>query len=144
VKLTSADVQFSWCVRERADWKCERCGTHYPPPTKALHCAHFIPRGHWAVRLDPANAFCLCYGCHRYFDNREHQAEFEAFFIEKRGEEALRQLRCRDIDLVLAKFFRRTNGEGEIVKFYQSELERMKFKRLTSSVDRLEFACFSS
>ena len=29
VKITPADTAFGKCVKERASWRCERCGTQY-------------------------------------------------------------------------------------------------------------------
>ena len=67
---TPADAAFSLCVRERAEWRCERCGSQ--PEKQGLHCAHIMSRGHWSTRFDPQNALALCYGCHRITEqNRE-------------------------------------------------------------------------
>ena len=72
IKITPADKYFSLCIRERASWTCERCGKQHPPPTTALHCAHWHSRGNWSVRFDPSNAIALCYGCHQHTSvNRE-------------------------------------------------------------------------
>lgn len=80
VKVTAADTAFSWCIRERAGWRCERCGTQYQPPTQALHCSHYHGRGKWSVRFDPDNAIAACYGCHRILGSQpdEHRRLFEA------------------------------------------------------------------
>ena len=40
IKITPADTAFSKCVKERADWKCERCGTQYQEGDRGLHCSH--------------------------------------------------------------------------------------------------------
>lgn len=63
LKITAADKAFSQCIRQRAGWRCERCGSQ--PAPQGLHCSHFHGRGKWSVRFDPENAEALCYGCHR-------------------------------------------------------------------------------
>src|SRR5512139_1830886 len=87
IKVTPADAAFSKCVRERAEWKCERCGAQHPPPTQALHCSHYHSRGHWSTRFDPKNVIAACYGCHNYLSmNRE---EYTKLMREIIGEQAL-------------------------------------------------------
>ncbi len=44
----------------RARGKCERCGTS----DDVLQWAHIRKRRYNATRCDPANAWCLCRGCH--------------------------------------------------------------------------------
>ena len=90
MKLTLADTIFSTYIRTRAGWNCQRCGKHYEPPTKALHCAHYHSRGHWATRYHADNAISLCYGCHRYIDG--HQAVKDELFEEILGKERFSQL----------------------------------------------------
>jgi len=68
MKITLADKIFSTFVRMRAGWCCQRCGTEYKPPTKALHTAHYYSRGKWSVRFHEGNAISACYGCHRLID----------------------------------------------------------------------------
>jgi len=55
-------------VRETG--QCEHCGSKYQ-----LTCAHNIKRRHDHVKCDTRNAFCLCWTCHRYFE--DHDDEFE-------------------------------------------------------------------
>ena len=68
LKRDKRDIVFSEYIRERANWKCERCGTPYPSERRqGLHCSHFYGRRHRGTRWEPNNAFAHCYGCHRYF-----------------------------------------------------------------------------
>lgn len=70
MKRSAEDRKFSLMIRERDGWTCQRCGQSYVPPTQALHCAHMFSRGKLSTRFDPENAKALCYGCHRYLDQR--------------------------------------------------------------------------
>lgn len=49
----------SLVVRQRG--LCARCGERN---YSLLQCAHIIPRRYSVTRCDPANAWCLCAGCH--------------------------------------------------------------------------------
>lgn len=93
MKRDAADARFSLEIRERDRWTCQRCGTSYVPPTRALHCAHIFSRGKYRTRFDPDNAVALCYGCHRHIDT--HPIEKETFFRERMGDEAYDALRLR-------------------------------------------------
>lgn len=93
MKRDAADARFSFQVRERDRWTCQRCGKVYPPPTRALHCAHIFSRGKLATRFDLENAVALCYGDHRYLDT--HPDEKERFFRQRMGDEAYDALRLR-------------------------------------------------
>lgn len=79
MKTFAADEMFSLCIRERAEWRCERCGNQFVHPTSGLHCAHFKGRGRWSTRFHPDNAASCCYGCHRYLDT--HDAAKDEFFM---------------------------------------------------------------
>jgi len=135
--ITTADKWFSRCVRERADWTCERCGKRYTPPTQALHCAHYYSRGKWATRFEPLGAMCCCYGCHRIID--KEKAEKDRLYIEIFGSFALEILKEKLADLSLAKAMKRTKGRGLIAHHYKEEYERMMQERAAGVVGRLEF-----
>ena len=139
LKITPADMWFSRCVRERADWTCEytSCGIRYEPPTKALHCAHYFSRGKWGTRLEPLGAMSMCYGHHRYID--QHQAEKERVYKEIFGEYALDILMEKRDDLALAKIMFRTKGRGLCAAHYKAEYERMMEVRASGARGRLEF-----
>lgn len=133
MKITTADAAFSLCVRERAGWRCERCGTQYRPPTKALHCAHFKGRGRMSTRFDANNAAALCYGCHRFIDT--HESDKNDFFgamlgfrlqehIERRSNQPAHGIR-RELP--------------EIAKHYREEYKRMRTWRAEGIEGRLEF-----
>jgi hypothetical protein len=65
IKRSTADKHMSECVRIRAKWHCQRCGTDYTNRDKrGFQNSHFIGRGNYAVRYDPKNCLALCMRCH--------------------------------------------------------------------------------
>lgn len=133
IKHTPADIAFSLCVRERAEWRCERCGSQ--PVPGGLHCAHIMSRGHWSVRFDPANALSLCYGCHRM---TEQNRELMLIPLVKKvfGEATW--------DRVFAAAMRpdwkiRSKGKA-IAAYYRLKLEGMQAQRARGVRGRIEFA----
>lgn len=136
IKITPADKYFSWCVRERSDWTCEKCGTRYTPPTTGLQCAHIYGRRNKAVRLDPLNAFSLCAACHQYFTaNPMHFATF----VKMRLNGSLEILNEKSNNIVLGKEVHAAIKSGEAAKHYREEYERMREMRLNGKTGRIEF-----
>jgi hypothetical protein len=133
IKITPADKWFSLCVRERAAWTCERCGTKYHPPTQALHCAHWHSRGNWSVRFDAANALALDMGCHLY-TGRERD-EHRKLMSSKIGEPELDRL-AHDKSRPANGIKRRVS---EIAAHYKRQYELMLEKRKSGLVGRIEF-----
>lgn len=134
---TPADAAFSLCVRERAEWRCERCGSS--PEKQGLHCAHVMSRGHWSVRFDPSNALSLCYGCHRITEQRR-EVEFIPLVIRTFGE--------LEWDRVFAES-KRPTGKAirrqikAIAAHYRAEHQRMTRYRDCGHVGRLEFEAWA-
>ncbi len=135
IKITPADKAFSRCVRERANWQCERCGTYYPEGQgrKGLHCSHHHSRGNWTVRLDPMAAEALCYGCHSLTGGTQQRrrkvltdAEQEILFDKMNDRE-------------LGRIVRKTKGKGAVAKHYRDELKKMQEKRADGETGRIEF-----
>lgn len=62
-------------VRERAEWKCERCHKQYTPPTQGLHCSHYYSRRFLGTRWDLDNLMALCMGCHKLWEG-DKQGEY--------------------------------------------------------------------
>lgn len=140
IKTTPADVAFSRCIRERANWTCERCGKHYPDAAAAgksqsVHCSHMVGRGNWSVRLDPWNAFCHCYGCHSVFGaDGAYQKEH---YIEIHGSGAYELLMERKASTALGREAKKS--VKEIAKHYRGEFARMRELRMEGEMGRIEF-----
>ncbi len=119
IKITPADSAFSKCVRERAGWKCERCGAQHDKSSTGLHCSHHHSRGNWSIRFEPIAAEALCYGCHSKVGGTQERREQvltreqQDILIEKKN------------DLTLGRIARKTKGKGEIAKHFRDEYEKM-------------------
>lgn len=135
VKIKAADRYFSRCVRERADWRCERCGAQHQPGSQGLHCSHFHGRGKWGLRFHPDNAFSLCYGCHSYVGS--HPSEHTLFVEQKIGRGRVDMLQEMANDISLGRVAKRS--EAEIRKHYRAELSRMQEARAAGDFLRIEF-----
>ena len=138
MKITPADKNFSWCIRERAGWTCERCGRQYTPPTTALHCSHYIGRGNWSTRFEPDNAFAHCYGCHSLFEGDPYL--FTECVKETIGVERFDILIEKKENPMIGKQMR--HEVKEIAKHYKDELITMQQKRYSGNIDRLEFVAY--
>ena len=132
IKILAADTWFSKCVREAAEWKCERCGGQYEEGTTGLHCAHYHSRGHWGVRFEPLNVASLCYGCHSYIDRNplEKIQWFDKFHSN-----------YEIMDILLEKKENTKHGlkkyKKEIAAHYKAEFTRLKSLRSSGSTGKL-------
>lgn len=135
--ITPADHFFSLCIRERADWKCEKCGTKYERGSRGIHCSHYFGRSYWAVRFEPLNAFSHCFACHRLMESNPDL--FQTWTTIVLGPDKLEIVREKAYSLVLAKELRRTKGRGEIAKWFESEYNRMLELRKQGQTGRIEF-----
>lgn len=87
---------FSDMVRERAGWKCVRCGRDCSERRGLLHCSHFWAVGFTATRFDFDNCDALCYVCH-YGQMRtgweyNKQGEYREFMVKKLGHDGYDRL----------------------------------------------------
>ena len=134
IKRTPADAAFSDCVRERANWTCERCGSYFPEGRRGgLDCSHHHSRGNWSIRFDPLNAEALCYGCHSHEGGTQQRREQ----VLSSGEQELLFEKMRDTSL--GREYRKTKGKGAIAKHYRDELKRMQELRADGEMGRIEF-----
>ena len=80
------DDWFSRCVREAANWTCERCGTYYSEGARqGLHCSHLFGRRRLSVRYAPDNAVAHCFTCHQILG--ENPLRFASWIRQHLGEE---------------------------------------------------------
>ena len=84
--IKSLDKLWSLKVKERAEFKCEFCLEE----GVWLNSAHIVGRRYRTLRWDIDNGMCLCYGCHRAYD--EHQPQAEQIRRIVIGEERLERL----------------------------------------------------
>jgi len=133
IKITAADKWFSLCVRERAEWRCERCGNM--PDRRGLHCSHMHGRGKWSVRFHPANATALCMGCHLLFGGQPTQ--HHEWQLERLGRYTWAALGEAAQDLSRG---RRAKREAKaIAAHYRAEYQRMAEMRAAGVAGRIQF-----
>lgn len=148
LKTTPADKWFSLCIRERSDWTCEYCGTHYEPDyslstglpkNQGLDCSHFYGRGlnHWSTRTNPDNANAHCYYCHRVLGT-DHDT-FVTWKKKQLGDERYEILREISMDAMRGKAERQGHNSGEAEKHYEAEFRRMRLLRDRGATGRIEF-----
>jgi len=141
--ILDPDMWFSLCVRERAEWTCQKCGKTYEPwitvkglpANQGLHCSHYIGRGNYSVRFEPFNADAHCYGCHQKFESNPHL--FRLWKSEQLGPERYEILIEKSNDLLLGKQARRE--KREIAAHYKAEFERMRELRCNGKAGRINF-----
>lgn len=135
IKITVADAAFSQCVKLAVNYRCQRCGAQHEEKDRGLHCSHYIGRGNWSVRHDPANAFAHCYGCHAHLGSRPE--EFTWWVIERIGEGRHEMLIQRARDTRLGRLARKS--VREIAAHYRTELAVMRGRREKGEIGDFSF-----
>lgn len=120
IKRTSLDDVFSQCIREAADWTCQRCSREFPERKgREFQASHFISRKFNSLRWHPSNVFALCGTCHHEVGS--NPAEHTRLARSLLGDGAL--------EMVLERKERicryRDSDKREMAKHYRSELERL-------------------
>ena len=132
--MTVADVAFSQCVKERANYCCERCGKSYRDDDSGLDCSHVFSRRYKSIRYDPDNAMALCFHCHKFWWHSDPVDSGE-WAIKKLGRDKIKALRKK----------REINIEYDINKvaaYYNLTLSSMKKIREQEPIKRIEFESF--
>ena len=133
MKISPADQAFSKCVRERANWTCERCGSVHEKGSMGLHCSHNFSRRHRTIRWEPLNALALCFTCHQWFGGSPYESG--PWLGEFLGDGAMEIL----IEKKSAKFKIPKSEEKAIGKHYREQLKDMEKKRNDGETGRIEF-----
>ncbi len=127
IKRTPADAAFSSCIRERANWTCQRCGTHYADgeatgKCQALDTAHIFGRGNWSVRFDINNAICACRGCHGVLDGdlEEKLNLYRKYF----GDGLYDMIKERRHDTGLGRYMRK--NKRDVAAHYREQYRLMR------------------
>ena len=133
MKTNPADQAFSRCVRERADWTCEKCGSKHEEGSMGLHCSHIFSRRHRTIRWSGDNAQALCFSCHSWYGG--NPADSGVWIAEFLGEGHIDLLReKKEQRLKVSKL-----EEKEIAKHYREQLKAMKAERDNGKQGRIEF-----
>ena len=93
IKIRQADKQFSLYIRNRDEWKCNRCLKQYDEGSQGLHNSHFWSRGRESTRFDPENCDAMCFGCHQYLGS--NPAEYTEWKRKQLGETKFNKLKLR-------------------------------------------------
>lgn len=136
LKRSPADVAFSKCIRERADYTCERCGKQYDKSSTGLHCSHNFSRSHRTIRWCKDNALALCFACHQWFGG--NPADSGRWLENKIGSGAVEILR----EKMRSKIKVTKQEEKEIAKFYREELKKQQEKRADGAQGIVEFESY--
>lgn len=120
--------------KERADWKCEKCGKEFPERRGGgLEWSHHHGRRSRHTRWDMDNCSAHCSGCHFYLGG--NPLIFADWIKEKLGEERASELTRR---FHAPKKW--TKGEKEeMQEHYRSELNRLlKLRRVEGVTGYIE------
>ena len=143
-KRTALEVVFSDLIRERSNYRCERCKSEFARTIdehedgdgrhpSGLHCSHYWSRRHKATRHDPDNAAALCNGCHRLFDQNK-PLKYRPWKIRSLGLVRFDELEVRHRTTVR----RYKNEVREMTSHYRDELRRIQDLRNTGQAGWIE------
>ena len=123
IKITPADKAFSYCVKFRDKWTCQRCGKKHEVGSKGLHCSHYWGRGKSATRRDLQNCISLCYPCHQLWGHGDGRDEYKLFMINQLGQRAFDLLEyCSHQPFKLDEKMDRIYWEAMLEKDYHYEI----------------------
>lgn len=100
IKVNRADKLFSDFVREKAGWKCEKCGKVCKvngANIAQLDASHYFVRSKWNVRYDLDNVHAICNSCHRRMGEyrNDESGEYDLWMKEKLGDKRYKLLKLR-------------------------------------------------
>ena len=134
MKRDKHDKCMSFLVRERAEWRCERCNKYFPEGHRGgLKCSHYYGRARKSTRWFPDNLTSLCTGCHFYFGGARD--EYTSFLRKELGEVLFD-------DLVLRgnKPRKYTKSDmAEMYTHYKAQLAYMEKRRMKGERGWIDF-----
>jgi len=134
LKRDKIDKLFSLMVRERDNWTCQRCGTHYPEGSRqGIHCSHIFSRRHRSTRWDPLNAVAHCFSCHQYLGG--NPIIFYNWARDYLGDEVIEMLEKKH--RVIVKLTK--TDKNDMYAFMRCEYNRMLDDRANGEQGRLNF-----
>lgn len=138
IKRTGLDDVFSQCVREAADWTCERCGLEFPErKSQALHASHYFSRSIICVRYFPDNVSSLCGACHKLVgdDPDEHRR----WMLKRLGEVRYDDLRKRKNTMIVRY---KPADKKALRAHFREQLEQMLGLRSRGLIGPLELVAY--
>lgn len=139
LKITPLDTAFSFLIRERADWICERCkrefpNRDFPGGSPGLHASHYWGRVNQSVRFCGMNVFSHCYGCHRHLGSNPHK--FRTWMFEVIGE-----LNYDELTLKANSICKRIKTEKkDMMKHFKSQRAYIKKRRAKGQAGYIDFS----
>ncbi len=134
IKRNKRDILFSNLVRERAEWRCERCDKYFPEGHRSgLECSHFFTRSRKSVRWHPLNAAAHCTGCHTHLGG--NPMEFADWIRDHLGKQRSAVLRACSGQLTRLK----KHDLAIIHVNLKASWEHMQHLRAVGETGRLEF-----
>jgi hypothetical protein len=135
IKRSKYDDIFSKCVRERAHWHCESCGTWYGDNKGALQCSHYWSRRNYSTRFDPFNAVAQCFACHSR-DGLHYREYIRIFGLHHDDPENIEQcITDKHHEIVKRKDYE----NDEMLAHFRSELKKMEGVRESGEHGYLNF-----
>lgn len=130
IKNAKIDDVFSRCIRESANWTCQKSGLVDPEGqatgrSRGMQCCHIYGRRTVSMRWWPDNAICMNSRWHRFYT--ENPLKFESFLNGLIGNGNL---------LFLCERFNRTDikytdkDRRDIYEHFKNEYQRMRELRL--------------
>ncbi len=100
IRIKPADRLFSLYIREKAGWKCKRCGKLCKVNGEwiaKLENSHYFGRAHGNTRYDEKNCYALCGSCHKRMGGykRSEDGEYDLWVKELLGEKEYKNLKIR-------------------------------------------------
>ena len=136
LKLKACDTWFSKCVREAADWTCEKSGVKFERGSMGLHCSHIFSRRHRTIRWCKENAQALSYNAHQWFG--ANPADSAVWLEETLGEGHIQLLReKRDSRVKIPR-----SEEKAIATWYKNEHDKLIDRRMNGETGKLDFLSY--
>jgi len=138
IKITPADKYFSLCVRERADWTCQRCHRQYEYKAQGLHCSHYFGRANHSVRFHELNAFAHCFGCHQKLG--ANPDDFYHHYLEAYGEGSRDILLEAKNSITLGRSIKKSLKD--VAAHYREQHKAQRESRIDGKTGWLEFISY--
>lgn len=90
--IAKLDKLYSDYIREKAGWKCARCGQVRKDDKRVMTCSHYFSRRNMSTRFELDNLDCLCLPCHLYHWESEKQSEYQDYMKKKLGQKRYERL----------------------------------------------------
>ncbi len=100
IKLRRSDILFSLYVREKAGWRCRKCGKLCKIQDEwigKLEASHYFSRKHEITRYDERNVYSLCFTCHKRMGGYQvsENGEYDLWVKELLGNREYKLLKLR-------------------------------------------------